>query len=198
MTSLSRSVPLRFTHARHLLPWVLALSACGEQATTQDGAVSNTGDANTSSTGDRSDAGDDAGDITTCSESDCAPSFPTRCMDGSSGNPRCAKQAGGACAWELSCSDGSGDDAGAADDAGQGAVCGGFAGLPCPDGQYCNLGKSCRVADAQGRCAEQPQSCSGESNPVCGCDGESYENPCAAAAASVSVYEKGYCYDPGV
>lgn len=200
MTFASQAVPHRFAHARRLLVTVIALWACGEQATTQDGGVSSSGDANAS--GDRSDAGHDAGGtLAACAATDCAPSFPSRCMDGSSGNPRCTKQENGTCAWEFSCSEPGGGDAGeAADagDAGQGATCGGFAGAPCPDGQYCNLGKSCRVADAQGRCAVQPQICTGESNPVCGCDGDTYGNPCAAAAAGVSVYEKGGCYDPGV
>jgi len=81
-----------------------------------------------------------------------------------------------------------GDDPGA-------VVCGGFTGEQCPPEQYCNypLDMACGNADGQGRCAAIPDGCTKEIDPVCGCDGKPYGNPCEAAANGVSVLNKGDC-----
>lgn len=76
-----------------------------------------------------------------------------------------------------------------------GEACGGLLGLECAEGQYCNfpVDAICGAADATGICAEIPEACTLEVAPVCGCDGNTYSNACAAAAASVSVASDGPC-----
>lgn len=75
------------------------------------------------------------------------------------------------------------------------ATCGGYAGVACPTGQYCDYaaGDGCDIADGQGRCAVQPEVCTDIYAPVCGCNGTTYGNACAAAASGSSVRAQGEC-----
>lgn len=84
-----------------------------------------------------------------------------------------------------------GDTPGAAPAAGR--RCGGIAGLPCGEGEFCDLGASCLMPDAMGTCAEQRPMCTREFRPVCGCNGRTYPNRCTAHAEGVSVQSDGAC-----
>lgn len=81
---------------------------------------------------------------------------------------------------------------------GGGTSCGGFGGATCPAGEYCDYpidpaGVSCGAADGTGTCTRVPDACPTVVIPVCGCDGTTYYNDCAAAAAGVSVQHTGAC-----
>jgi hypothetical protein len=75
--------------------------------------------------------------------------------------------------------------------------CGGILDVLCPSSQYCRTGAGqCKVADAQGSCTIIPPACNSEHNPVCGCDGKTYENMCEATRARISIDHYGKCKLP--
>ncbi|MBT5030869.1 MAG: Kazal domain-containing protein [Proteobacteria bacterium] len=80
-------------------------------------------------------------------------------------------------------------------DSNEEAICGGLAGFQCGnENQVCIFPvNSCNVADGFGACMDRPEVCTAVFDPVCGCDGMTYSNSCAATAAGISVNSAGAC-----
>jgi hypothetical protein len=76
-----------------------------------------------------------------------------------------------------------------------GADCGTRGTQPCPAGQFCSFGADCGAVDFGGICTVQPQSCPPflPPEPVCGCNGTTYPNPCEAARQGASIVHMGAC-----
>ncbi len=86
------------------------------------------------------------------------------------------------------------DEDGAANASGA-VSCGGIVGDVCGAGEFCKLktGECKSAGDPIGICLYIPDVCTKEIAPVCGCDGNTYENECWADMASVSVLHDGEC-----
>lgn len=78
---------------------------------------------------------------------------------------------------------------------GGGAFCGGIAGIPCGKGEFCDfpIETQCGSGDQGGTCAAIPEACDTVFDPVCGCDGVTYDNACGANMKGVSVIASGAC-----
>ena len=76
----------------------------------------------------------------------------------------------------------------------KGAMCGGIAGLRCPEGQACRYPTNmCNVADLAGNCVKVKSPCPKGGAKVCGCDGKTYANECELLTAGVREASKGAC-----
>ncbi|NOZ01825.1 MAG: hypothetical protein GXP54_08045 [Deltaproteobacteria bacterium] len=82
-------------------------------------------------------------------------------------------------------------DKGSAEDVAVPVTCG--ADADCEGGEYCKkIG-----CTGKGSCAEIPTMCTKVYNPVCGCDGNDYDNECLAAMAGVNISHEGVCVTLG-
>jgi hypothetical protein len=87
-----------------------------------------------------------------------------------------------------------GDDDGGDLDGGPVRLCGGFAGLRCDEGDYCDFpDDTCGAADALGSCLPRPDECEPREDPVCACNAMAYDSPCLAAMAGEDVSASFEC-----
>jgi hypothetical protein len=65
----------------------------------------------------------------------------------------------------------------------------------CRADELCSfsLGDGCGQTGSTGFCQARPVVCAGTFDPVCGCDGRSYENACSALSSGISIAQRGLC-----
>jgi hypothetical protein len=82
---------------------------------------------------------------------------------------------------------------------GEGDSCGGFtrpARICKPDLFCMPKPGACNAPDAPGVCEATPSACSREFVPVCGCDGNTYNNDCLRRSARIGLLHEGPCDRP--
>ncbi len=78
--------------------------------------------------------------------------------------------------------------------AGEGGKCGGFIGLRCDDGLWCDPDPGhCGGADISGVCVKIVSACKDIAASVCGCGGHTYANDCERQKANVAKKSDGAC-----
>lgn len=71
-------------------------------------------------------------------------------------------------------------------------LCGGAYEWPCASDKYCRVDTGCGTV---GNCFTRGAVCR-ITTPVCGCDGKTYENECAASKLGISYNHEGSCAPP--
>ncbi len=72
--------------------------------------------------------------------------------------------------------------------------CGGADGVACETSSFCQFDEGdCDESGSPGMCTPMPSICTQEFSPVCGCDEQTYSNPCRANSAGINVAHRGPC-----